>query len=261
MNLELKNKIILVSGAVGGIGSCIFQELLKEGASPIGVDLKDFKGSELERKLSDSSLKIGHDYEFFSSDASDENLVHLTLDHINNIDGLVNNAGLLGSDSNYGGRNIKSFRKMMAAHTETALVLTEFSYPRMQNGGSIVNIGSIETIMAAPDVILYTAAKGALHGMTVAYSTTLAPKNIRVNTLSPGNVNTEKNMAQYQDPETKEVMRHFKTRTPLGRSSEPIEIADAVLFLLSSRSSSMTGTNLIIDAGYTRQLWDPGWNK
>lgn len=261
MNLELKNKTILVSGAASGIGSCIFHELLKEGANPIGVDLKDFTESELERRLIDSSFKNGHDYEFFSSDAADEDLVHLTLSHITHLDGLVNNAGLLGSDSSHGGRSIRSFRKMMAAHTETALVLAEFSFPRMKGGGSIVNIGSIETIMAAKGVVLYTAAKSALWGATVAYAMELAPHNIRVNMVSPGNINTEKNKAQYKEPESKEILRRFEARTPLGRSVEPVEIADSVLFLLSKRSSAITGVNLIIDAGYTRQLWDPGWNK
>ncbi|MDD2822980.1 MAG: SDR family NAD(P)-dependent oxidoreductase [Candidatus Daviesbacteria bacterium] len=261
MNLELKNKTIIVSGAASGIGSCIFEELLKEGASPIGIDLKDFQGSELEQRLRDSSLKIGHDYEFFSSDAANEDLVHLTLGHVTNLDGLVNNAGLLGSDSSHGGRSIRSFRKMMTAHSETALVLTEFSYRRMKNGGSIVNIGSIETIMAAQDVVLYTSAKGDLWGKTVAYAMELAPYNIRVNMVSPGNVNTEKNKAQYVDPKPKEILRRFEARTPLGRSVEPIEIADPVLFFLSKRANAITGTNLIVDAGYTRQLWDPGWSK
>lgn len=112
--------------------------------------------------------------------------------------------------------------------------------------------------MAAPNVVLYTATKGALLGMTVAYATTLAP-NIRVNMISPGNVNTERNKAQYQDPDSQKIIRHFEARTPLRRSVEPEEIADTALFLLSQRSSAITGQDIVVDCGYTRALWDPGW--
>lgn len=260
----LQKKCIVVSGAAGGIGARIFLNLLEAEAFPIGIDIIPYNTSELKRKI---DLRMKSDGEFFifhQGDASDENRMKelfAAIAKFGAINGLVNNAGFLGNDTAHGGRNIRSFRKMMKAHAETAFVLTELAAPLMKDGGSIVNIGSIELIMAAPDVVLYTAAKGAMHGMTVAYSTTLADQGIRVNMVSPGDVNTERNIAQYQNEKSKKLVSEFRERTPLKRSVEPREVADAVLFLLSEKASAITGQELIVDCGYTRALWDPGWTK
>lgn len=254
---ELEGKKIIVSGAANGIGSSVFHGLLQEGAFPIGIDLETFSDSELDRKIS-GAWKIGQHFDFFQGDASKMRMMRRILATFDRFDGLVNNAGLLGNDDAHGGRSIESFSKLMAAHAQTALVLTEITYPKMKNGGSIVNIGSIEVQMAAPNVVLYTAAKGALLGMTVAYATSLAPK-IRVNMISPGNVNTVRNKAQYENSQDRELIRRFEGRTPLKRSVEPEEIADMVLFLLSRRSSAITGQDIVVDCGYTRALWDPSW--
>lgn len=259
-NYELENKQIVVSGAANGIGTALFVELIKEGAKPVGIDIEPFDKSELAKRIAEYSgtWRIGQEFEFFKGDASDEQAMSQVFTSFQILNGLVNNAGLLGGDAKHGGRNLKAFDQMMAAHVKTALVLTELAHPRMSVSSAIVNVGSIEMIMAAPDVVLYTAAKGALLGMTVAYATTLAP-DVRVNMVSPGNVNTERNLAQYKDEAPKEILRRFENRTPLKRSVEPVEIAHSILYLLSPLSSAITGQELIVDAGYTRALWDPGW--
>lgn len=250
--LELENKRVIVSGAANGIGAAIVHSLLKEGAFPIGIDIQPLKGSELEREINDL-WKVGESFEFIEGDASDMEDMSRRLGRFDKLDGLVNNAGLLGNDSSHGGRNIEALSKMIRAHVYTALVLTELAYPRMGSGSSIVNIGSIEVDMAAPNVVLYATAKGALLGMTRAYSVSLAPA-IRVNMVSPGSVNTKRNKAQFTTPEGQELIQRFELRTPLGRGVEPAEVADTVLYFLSGRSSAITGQNVIVDGGYTRAL-------
>ncbi len=258
----MKGKRIIVSGAASGIGSSIFVQLLRVGAYPIGIDIQPIGFSELEDTLREHDLSDrSNQYAFSQCDAADKVETAKIIKNLGSFDGLVNNAGLLGNDVAHGGRSVESFHKMMHAHTQTALVLTELCYPLMKHGSAIVNIGSIETIMAAPDVVLYAAAKGALHAMTIAYATTLAPKGIRVNMVTPGNVNTERNKAQYTDDKSKLILQRFEKRTPLGRSAEPKEIANAVLFLLSEKSSAITGQELVADCGYTRALWDPEWTE
>jgi NAD(P)-dependent dehydrogenase (short-subunit alcohol dehydrogenase family) len=252
MNLGLERKRIVVSGAANGIGTAIFQALLEEGAYPIGIDIEPFKSSELERKISGYS----EDYLFFEGDASDKKLMRSFFRDIDSLDGLVNNAGLLGGDSAHGGRTQEAFDKMMDAHVRSAYVLTELSHPKMTGSGSIVNIGSIELDMAQPDAVLYTTCKGALWGMTMAYTNHLAPR-IRVNMVSPGNVNTERNKAQYGN--VPELIKGLEGRTPLKRSVEPQEVADLVVFLLSPKASAITGQNYRIDCGYTTALWDQSW--
>lgn len=258
-SLELEGKKIIVSGAANGIGAAVFRSLLEEGAYPIGIDLEEFKGSELAGKIGGYPWRLGLNFDFFQGDASDMTAMKQVLAGFESFDGLVNNAGLLGNDNVHRGRSVESLDKLMSTHVHSALVLTETAYPRMTRG-SIVNIGSIEVTMAAPDMVLYAAAKGALLGMTVAYATTLAPK-IRVNMVSPGNVNTERNKAQYQNPQGQEIIRGFEGKTPLRRSVEPEEVADEVLHLLSKRGSAITGQDRVVDCGYTRGLWDPGWNS
>ncbi len=256
MQLGLKDKKIIVTGAANGIGSAIFQALLKEKAFPIGFDFEELRNSELEEKIKE--YKISNNFDFFQADVCDEErLNYIFKTHIKEISGLVNNAGVLGGDDAHGGRTNAAWDKMLNAHAKSAFLLTELSYPKMNNG-SIVNIGSIELEMAAPGVVLYTAAKGALLGLTVSYSTHLAP-NIRVNIVSPGNVNTKRNLAQYK--EHKELVDAFEEKTPLKRSVEPEEVADLVLFLLSDKAKAITGQNHIIDCGYTKALWDPIWSK
>ena len=254
--LEMEGKQVVVSGAANGIGASIVRGLLEVGAAPIGVDLEPFSGSELERKIYGLG-KHGGEFEFFTGDAANQIAMGKVFETFTKLDGLVNNAGLLGGDNTHGGRSLISFGEMMKAHVHTAIVLTELAHPRMGNNGSIVNVGSIELAMAAPDVVMYTAAKGALFGMTIAYAVTLAEAGIRANMVSPGNVNTERNKAQYL--QAKALIEGFERRAPLGRSVEPDEVANIVLFLLSNRSSAITGQDIIVDCGYTRALWDPSW--
>lgn len=265
---EIKDRaVVVVSGAANGIGAAIFLELLsrkllingrEKKVLPIGIDMVPLEESELSRKLQKKSFFRKKGFDFFQGDASDFRAMEKVFKDINRIDGLVNNAGLLGGDNSHGGRHIKSLRKMIKSHVETTLVLTELSVPKMTQGGSIVNIGSIETLMAAPDVVLYTTAKSAVWGLTESYAITLAPL-IRVNMISPGNVNTERNIAQYKD--NKDLLFSFEGKTPLKRSVEPVEIAREVLFLLSSDSSATTGQNRIVDCGYTIASWDPLWTR
>ncbi len=267
----MKGKRVVISGAASGIGAAIFVRLLESRAYPIGVDILPFAGSELLLKMKsiygyDVPVKRRLEFTLIQADASckddfEKKFFKEFMVNFCSVGGLVNCAGLLGNDPSHGGRSLESFDKMMGAHAKTAFTLTEVIYPLMNYGGAIVNIGSIETFMAAPDVVLYASAKGALHAMTIAYATTLCEKKIRVNMVSPGNVNTERNKAQYKAPETKKIIGRFEKRTPLKRSVEPEEVAEAVMFLLSDKSSAITGQEIIIDCGYTRALWDPGWSE
>lgn len=271
MDYGLEGKTYVVTGAAQGIGAEISLRLLNQGARVLAIDLKNFHGSELEEKVderfSDHNIDNSN-LDFLRGDASDFGTVKHILGNATHLagklDGLVNNAGLLGLDfvEKKVVRDIQQWNRYMDAHAKTAYVMTEVCYPLMTEGGSIVNMGSIELEMCAKDAVLYTAGKGAVLGLTIGYAITLADRKIRVNMVSPGNVNTRANVRQYQeDPKTKEVIDKFEVRTPMKRSVEPREVANEVLFLLSSASSGTTGQNRIVDCGYTRALWDNAWIK
>lgn len=258
MNLNLEGQKIIVTGAAHGIGTAVFYALLGEYAVPIGVDKAPLAGSELDKELL-KRYRDGTDYHFYQADASSFDDVRTVLAKLPDLAGIVNNAGVLGNDQSHGGRTSASWDTVLTTNAKSAYVMTEVCASKLtENRGSIVNIGSIEIDMAAPDVVLYTASKGAMWGLTVSYATTLAPR-VRVNMVSPGNVNTQRNMAQYASNHL--IIAGFEGRTPLGQSVDPLEVADLVLFLLSKRAASITGQNYRIDGGYTRALWDPLWSR
>lgn len=302
MDLGLKDKYVVVTGAANGLGTAVSLALLEEGAQVIAIDKEPLAGSELERKVSpsvsllsergevvqwesvyyreplgravekyqwrhDEARKLFDEVIYAQADASDPLRMQEVFSSLPPaIYGLVNNAGLLGGDDAHGGRlqldnpdlkPLDPWYKMIDAHATGAHVATELAVPRMREGGAIVNIGSIELDMCAPGVVLYAAAKGALLGMTIAYAVELAP-NIRVNMVSPGNINTERNKAQYV--KVPDLIAGFEGRTPLQRSLEPEEVARQVVGLLSpALSSAVTGQVCRVDGGYTVALWDPKW--
>ncbi len=273
MTFGLEDRNIVVTGAAQGIGADIAYRLItNEHANVIAVDKQPFSGSELEQLLrntdgnpiSPSSPRLKYERLDASDRASVGNSFNILIGlrvgmWDGTVHGLVNNAGLLGLDTV---RDMEQWDRYMNAHAKTAYVMTEVCYPLMKEGGSIVNMGSIELEMCAKDAVLYTAGKGAVLGLTIGYAVTLADKGIRVNMVSPGNVNTKDNVEQYQkDPKLKEVIDKFEFRTPMKRSVEPKEVANEVLFLLSDLSSGTTGQNRIVDCGYTRALWDNAWIK
>lgn len=247
----MKNKVIIVSGAAGGIGTAILNHLLEIRAIPIGIDIRD------------SELAADKKENFFQGDASNtwqvSKIIFRIRKKFGSINGLVNNAGLMGTDGSHGGRSAELFDKMIKSNTKTALVLTEACSPFMEEGGSIVNIGTIDLHMAPPDAICYVASKGALWGLTQSYSVELAKRGIRVNMVSPGSVATERDRALFK--KSPALIKGFVGRTPLKRQVKPIEVAKATAFLLSDESSAITGQELIVDCGYTAALWDPCWHK
>src|SRR3989344_4603877 len=141
MEFGLKGKNIVVTGAAQGIGAAITRSLLDQGAYVYAIDLQDFKGSELSTMT--------------TADEQKNSFVHNSKRTV--LSGLVNNAGLLGLEPE---RTLEQWKRYIDAHAKTAFVMTEVCYPLMKEGGSIVNMGSIELEMCSKDVVLYTAGKG-----------------------------------------------------------------------------------------------------
>ncbi len=264
MDLNLRDKLIFVTGAAGGLGSEIVRSLKSEGAYPMGIDVNPLDGSELEKKLDGKT----DNFHFFCGDCSSLDFMEevqresVGLYGNSHVWGLVNCAGLGGGDKKYGGeRTLRNLDLVLRSHLHSAVLAIESFYPRMNVGASIVNIGSIEIDMTSPEMVIYTTAKNALLGMTVAYAVTLAPKGIRVNMVSPGLIEKTGIQLQLQTAARRELTTSFERRTPLGRSVYQREVADAVIYFLSNRSSMITGENLHVDGGYTRAAWDSGWIK
>jgi len=253
MDLELKDKVIIVTGGASGIGEAIVRTLAIEGAVPVIFDRKPVAdcGALLEE------LKVEHkDDLYFEIDITDEQGVHEAVDAtygcFGRIDGIVNNAGVndgVGLDS-----SPDDFRKSIERNLTHAFTLLHYCLPYLKkiSEAAIVNIGSKVAFTGQGGTSGYAAAKGGLTALTREWALDLAKDNIRVNTIAPAEVWTP----MYDDwlnsqGDSQRRRAEIEQRIPLGqRMTEAQEIADTTAFLLSNRSSHTTGQILHVDGGY-----------
>jgi NAD(P)-dependent dehydrogenase (short-subunit alcohol dehydrogenase family) len=163
---------------------------------------------------------------------------------------LVNNAAVLGSTLNVEEENDASWDEVIAVNQRGTWYGMRAVIPVMRSagGGSIVNISSIVGLVGADAHVAYQASKGAVHMLTKNAAITYAKDKIRVNSVSPGVVDTEMAEAAGVDTDAE-----FIRSTPLGRLGRPEEVSAAVVFLASDQASYITGADLVVDGGYTAQ--------
>lgn len=246
---DLRGKIIIVTGAAGGIGSVIMLKLLAEGARAVGIDTKPFLGSELEERVSDV-YQVDRDFSCHQGNAASPKAMRPIINSLVEIHGLVNFAGLLGADNEIGGSTLTVFDRMMEAHTKTTFTMTRLAVKKMLRGASVVSAGSVETDRPAAHVGAYAAAQGAKRALTRADAVTYGPQGIRVNMISPGYVQTAANLRRYagmSDGGVEEL--EGLERLTLLNFVPPEDVANWVLWLLSSSSGNMTGQEFVLDGG------------
>lgn len=227
------DKVAVVTGGAKGIGKTIAEEFRKAGAHVCVIDLlpNDYYVGDLADRavLEDFARKVMNDY--------------------GHVDFLVNNALPLmkGIDQ----CNYEEFEYALRVGVTAPFYLTKLFAPCLAPGASIVNISSSRDRMSQPQTESYTAAKGGISALTHALAVSLAGK-ARVNSISPGWIDT--NFAVYEGPDA--------FQQPAGRVGNPLDIANMVLFLCSDKAGFITGENICIDGGMTRQMIyhnDFGW--
>jgi NAD(P)-dependent dehydrogenase (short-subunit alcohol dehydrogenase family) len=236
--MRLSEKITLITGAAQGIGRATAELFVREGAIVYSADLR---ASEIAgtRALSLDVTDLG----------AWERAVAKIIDEHGRIDGLVNNAGAVGSYAGIDEIEPDDWHAVIALNQTAVFYGMRTVIPHMRDrGGSIVNVSSIWGIVGAPGVSAYQASKGAVRLMSKNAAMTYAERAVRVNSLHPGIVDTP--MIAAQDAG---VTAAVVEATPLKRLGRPREIAAGVLFLISDESSFMTGSELVIDGGYTAQ--------
>ncbi|OYD71891.1 oxidoreductase [Rhodococcus sp. OK302] len=261
MDLHLKGKTAVVTGAGKGIGLAITRALAEEGAYVIA-------GSRT-RTADIDSLEAAGAITFVEVDLSStegaETLVAVAAEQ-GGIDVLINNVGAVTPRT--GG-----FVSVADADWESSLNLTFMSavrtiraaLPEMERrgGGSIVTVSSVNAFLPDPAVIDYSAAKAALTNLCKSLSKELAPKGIRVNTVSPGPVRTAlwlaeggvaSTLAEVSGVSAQEVVDSAAAGSETGRFTLPEEVADLVLFLAGDRAANVTGADFVIDGGLIKTL-------
>jgi NAD(P)-dependent dehydrogenase (short-subunit alcohol dehydrogenase family) len=246
--MRLKDKVAIVTGGGSGIGKGIAQAFVREGAKVVIVG-RDGKKLEL------AASEIGGGCRAIAADISKaadvQKLVAAAIDQFKNITILVNNAGVLlpGTAESL---SEEDFDQTFSVNVRGLWLLARAVLPHMRaaGGGSIINIGSVLSLLGARNRVAYSASKGAVMAMTRAMALDHAAENIRVNCICPGIVETEL-VARFNLDEA--ARRQRVAMHPSGRFGQPEDVAGAAVYLASDESRWTTGTALTVDGGYSAQ--------
>jgi len=250
--MRLEGKVAIISGGARGMGAAEAKLFAREGAKVIICDVLENEGRQTEAEINE----VGGDAVFVKLDVTSqdewENAVNTAIERFGKLDILVNNAGII-VQSTIEDMTVELWDKVMDVNAKGVFLGTKTAIPHMKEagGGSIVNISSISGIVGQDNVNAgYNASKGAVRIFTKAAAVQYAKENIRVNSIHPGPIATPMTAEGRADPERVALTLD---RTPLGRYGEPEEVANAVLFLASDEASYVTGSEIVVDGGYTAQ--------
>ena len=248
MNLELNNKIVLITGGAKGIGAAISRTLAAEGAIPVILDKDVEAGNVIHSGLPGSGLIIAE----LSSPESCYAAVDHTVKKFGHIHALVNNAGVndkVGLENGSPQKYVESLQRNLLHYYHMA----HFALPHLKKSrGSIVNIASKTALTGQGGTSGYASAKGAVLALTREWAAELSDYGIRVNAIVPAEVMTPL-YRQWLDtfPQPEEKLKSILAKIPLEkRMTLPEEIAAMVVFLLSARAAHITAQHIFVDGGY-----------
>jgi NAD(P)-dependent dehydrogenase (short-subunit alcohol dehydrogenase family) len=248
MDLQLKDKVVLVTGGAKGIGAAIVRTVAAEGAVPVIVDRDAEAGRKTQLEMSGSELIVGE----LTSPEFCKAAVEHAVKKCGRLDALVNNAGVndkIGLEHGSPEEFVESMERNLLHYYN----LAHHALPHLKKSrGSIVNISSKTAVTGQGGTSGYVAAKGGILGLTREWAAELLGYGIRVNAVLPAEVMTPL-YQQWLDtfPNPEEVLKTVLAKIPLERRmTMPDEIAAMVVFLLSSRAGHITGQHIFVDGGY-----------
>jgi len=246
-----ENKVVIVTGGALGIGreTCIL--LGKEGAKVAVTDILDEEGQKLAEEINHS----GGVAKFWHLDVSKEKEVEKVFAEVarefGKLDATVNNAGIAGADKPTDELSEEEWDAVMNVNVKGVFFCTKHAIVHMKKtgSGSIVNLSSIYGLVGAGDIPPYHASKGAVRLMTKNDALIYAKDSIRVNSVHPGFIWTP--LVEELGKDIPGFRENLDSLHPIGHIGEPIDIAYGILYLISDESNFVTGSELVIDGGYT----------
>ena len=251
--MRLEGKVAFISGGARGMGACEARLFAAEGARVAIGDVLEEEGRELAASIGESGGECLYLPLDVTSQSQWESAIAATVQRFGRLDILVNNARIGGTGDLVEDTAETDWDRVMDINAKGVFLGTRAAIPEMRKsgGGSIVNISSQLGLVGVDNSSpQYQASKGAVRLFTKATAIQYAGENIRANSVHPGPIVTPMTEAGRADAARYEVT---VARIPLGRYGQPEEVANGVLFLASDESSFMTGSELVIDGGWTAQ--------
>lgn len=251
---RLSGKVAVITGGGNGLGEAIAIRIAEEGAAVAILD-RDERGREVAEKLAAGGSKaIFRQMDVTSEDQVSSSFTAVA-EELGSITVLVNNAGIEGVNKPTDQLDLADWEEVMAVNSTAVFLCTKhvIAHMRAAGNGSIINISSIYGILGGADIPPYHASKGAVRVMSKNDALTYAPENIRVNSVHPGFIFTNMvhryaNEAGLSEADARGAL---DPAHPLGGTGEPDDIAWGVVYLASDQAKWVTGSELVIDGGYT----------
>ncbi|CAI8031182.1 Cyclopentanol dehydrogenase [Geodia barretti] len=256
--MRLESKVALISGGARGQGAAEARLFAREGAAVVIGDIRDEDGLKLEAEI----RELGGQATCVHLDVTEQDqwqsAVSQAVDQYGKLDILVNNAGITGMEgggltsTKIDGTDAELWDRIMAVNSKGVFLGTRTAIPAMRaaGGGSIINISSIAGIVAIAPAAAYAASKGSVRLLTKSTAVQYGREGIRCNSVHPGFIETAMTELRLSVPGARE---QAIAETPIRRIGTVDDIANGVLFLASDESSFMTGSELVLDGGWTAQ--------
>lgn len=249
---QLTGKRALVTGGARGLGRAAAEMFRAEGARVVVTDVDVEEGTRVAESLGGESIFVSHDV---TDPAAWHSVLDTIVSRFGGIDILVNNAGI-GHFESIETMSLATWSKTLDVNLNGVFLGTKLAIEAMKrDGGAIVNVASIEGLIADAALPAYNASKGAVRLLTRSSAIHCARSGyrIRVNSVCPGFVDTRmvSNALAALGDAAQDAAAATLARIPMGRFAQPVEIASAILFLASDASSYMTGADLVVDGGMT----------
>ncbi len=247
--LSLNNKVAIITGASKGIGAAIAKKLAEQGASVVVSSRSQAAVDEVAQSIKDNNGKsIGIECHVGKQEHL-SNLVEKTVAEYGRIDILINNAATNPTFGGLAEADLAVFDKIMNVNVKACMLLSNLCYPYMKKseGGSIINISSVEGVRPSRGLGMYSISKSALIALTKSQAMEWGSDGIRSNVICPGLIKTKFSKALWSN---EQLLSQFEMHIPLGRMASPDEISDLALLLASDASSYITGSVYNADGGY-----------
>ena len=247
--MKLQGKSALITGAAQGIGLACAQAFALEGAAVMLADRDEAQGRAAAERLAQSGARAAFVACDVSKGAQVQAAVDATVKAFGRLDILVANAGIVHA-CEFLDLKEEDFQRVLDVNLKGVFLAGQAAARQMVKqggGGAIINMSSVNAVMAIPNQVPYVVSKGAINQLTKVMALSLAAHAIRVNGIGPGTILTE--LAKTAVLGNKEAERKILSRTPLGRMGEPGEIASVAVFLVSDDASYLTGQTLYPDGG------------